>query len=105
MKAALFRVCPVPSVCAAASQAARNRSHTGKVCLYSRYWVSKGKAKMKTAQSRLAFSFFPHFGSHGDPMFHSSMASAPTSQSQAMLLGTNILSSPTCVFCAPGGNF
>lgn len=108
VKAALFGVCPVPSVCAgsaAASQAARNCSHTRKVCLYSCYWVSKGKAKMKTVQSRLAFSFFPHFGSHGDPMFHASMASPPTSQSQAMLLGTDIFSSPTCVFCVPGGNF
>lgn len=90
---------------AATSQAARNCSHTAKVCLYSGCWVSNGKAKMKTAQSRLAFSFFPHFGSHGDPMFHASVASPPTSQSQAMLLGTGIFSSPTCVFCVPGGNF
>lgn len=105
MKASGFGVCPPHCMCAgtaAASQAARNCSHTAKVCLDSGCWVSKGKAKMKTAQSRLAFSFFQHFGSRGDPMFHASVSSPPTSQSQATLLGTDIFSS---VFCVPGGNF
>lgn len=108
VKDTLFGACTAHCMCAgsaATSQAARNCSHTRKVCLYSRSWVYKGKAKMKAAQSRLAFSFFPHFFSHGDPMFHASVASSPSDHSQAMLLGTNIFSSPTWVFCVPGGNF
>lgn len=70
-------VCPAHCMCAGSAttaQAAKNSSHTPEVWLYSGWWVSKGKAKMKTARSRFAFSFFLHFGSHGHPMFHALVA-------------------------------